>query len=77
MTKPKRSDNYVDVICDIRQVERMIEFLQEVVRQWKKFNDFEKLDLWADLQIDDWFRLINARCRRKKRTLLSKQGSDL
>lgn len=75
MTKPNRSVNYVDVVCDIRQIERITEALQDIIRQWQDFNDFEKLDLWVDLQIDDWFRLIDGRCRRKKRTLPRRQGS--
>lgn len=74
MTKADRSVNYVDVVCDIRQIERIVESLQDIIRQWRDFNDFEKLDLWVDLQIDDWFRLIDG-CRRKKRTLPSRQGS--
>lgn len=74
MTKANRSVNYVDVVCDIRQIERIVESLQDIIRQWRDFNDFEKLDLWVDLQIDDWSRLIDG-CRRKKRTLPSRQGS--
>lgn len=74
MTKANRSVNYVDVVCDIRQIERIVESLQDIIRQWRNFNDFEKLDLWVDLQIDDWSRLIDG-CRRKKRTLPSRQGS--
>ena len=74
MTKADRSVNYVDVVCDIRQIERIVESLQDIIRQWRDFNDFEKLDLWVDLQIDDWFRLIDG-CRRKKRTLPPRQGS--
>ena len=65
MTKADRSVNYVDVVCDIRQIERIVESLQDIIRQWRDFNDFEKLDLWVDLQIDDWFRLIDGRrCRQ-------------
>ena len=77
MEHQKQSENYIDIICDIRRIECIIACLNELIDQWKYINDIKKLELWTDLQIDYLYRLVSEHYRSVKKKSSLKANSDM